>query len=116
MRKNLSYQSFLRVLAALLASLCVGWSAIAQERGYDLDLKLRNATVKSFTDAFSRQTGVAFSFGSELAGKELGDIEVQASSKSLESTFGNPARIQDRRKSGGPLHLGRESPDCCGLI
>ena len=57
----------------------------AQERGYDLDLKLRNATVKSFTDAFSRQTGVAFSFGSELAGKELGDIEVQASSKSLES-------------------------------
>ena len=85
MRKNLSYQSFLRVLAALLASLCVGWSAIAQERGYDLDLKLSNATVKSFTDAFSRQTGVAFSFGSELAGKELGDIEVQASSKSLES-------------------------------
>lgn len=84
MRRIPNHQSFFRCLAAALTALCVSVAVMAQER-YDLDLKLKDATVKSFTDAFSSQTGVAFSFGSELAGKQLGDVEVHASSSSLES-------------------------------
>lgn len=92
----MSQRTVLRSLAAFLLALAVSVVSAAQTRSYDIDLSISGATVKSFTDAFSRQTGVAFSFGSNIAGKTIGDVEVHASQTSLE-------KILSDALSGTPL-------------
>lgn len=81
----MSHKSILRICAA--AALLLGLfapGANAQSRTYDVDLSVAGATVRSFTDAFSRQTGVTFSYGADLSGKSLGNVEIHARKASLE--------------------------------
>lgn len=78
-------KAILRLCFAVVLSMVLGYSgASAQQRSFDVDLVMRDATVKSFTDALSKQTGAAFSFGKDLADKSLGNIEVHAKHASLE--------------------------------
>ena len=72
-----------------LLTLCMALSALllplgaraaaelsVQERSYGVDLSLQGATVRSFTQAFTQQTGVLFSYESALAGASLGTVSL----------------------------------------
>ena len=81
----MNIKAILRLCFAVMLSLAIGYSeASAQQRSFDVDLVMQDATIKSFTDALSKQTGAAFSFGKDLADKSLGNIEVHAKHASLE--------------------------------
>ncbi len=64
----------------------------AAPQNYDVSLTVKSATVESFTKAFTKQTGVVFSYESSLATMSLGDVTVDQSAASLEqilqSVFG----------------------------
>lgn len=51
----------------------------AASKAYDVNLSLNQATVRSFTEAFAKETGVLFSYDSAIASKNLGDVAVKAS-------------------------------------
>ena len=72
-------------LAAIGLSLGAGVQARAQERLYDVDLSMSGATVSSFTTALTGQTGVLFSYETDLASKPLGNISIKQNQASLES-------------------------------
>ena len=72
-------------LAAIGLSLGAGVQAGAQERLYDVDLSMSGATVSSFTAALTGQTGVLFSYETDLAAKSLGNISIKQNQASLES-------------------------------
>ncbi len=59
-----------------------------QDGRYDVDLSLSSsATVRSFTSALTRQTGILFSYETDLANKELGDVSVHEKQVSLEKVL-----------------------------
>ncbi len=60
-------------------------TAQAQSRLYDVDMSMSGATVSSFTAALTGQTGVLFSYETDLASKSLGDISIKQKQASLES-------------------------------
>ena len=72
---------------SLLLGLFAGSAAMAQTSGklYDVDLSIPGATVSSFTAALTGQTGVLFSYETDLAPKSLGNISINQSQASLES-------------------------------
>ena len=72
---------------SLLLGLFAGPAATAQTQGklYDVDLSIPGATVSSFTAALTGQTGVLFSYETDLASKSLGNISIKQSQASLES-------------------------------
>ena len=72
---------------SLLLGLFAGPAATAQTQGklYDVDLSIPGATVSSFTAALTGQTGVLFSYETDLASKSLGNISINQSQASLES-------------------------------
>ena len=72
---------------SLLLGLFAGPAAMAQTQGklYDVDLSIPGATVSSFTAALTGQTGVLFSYETDLASKSLGNISIKQSQASLES-------------------------------
>ena len=70
-------------LAALI--LGTGRSAQAQDRLYDVDLSMSGATVSSFTAALTGQTGVLFSYETDLSSKSLGSVSIKQKQASLES-------------------------------
>lgn len=72
----------LRLSVAVTMFLSMVGIASAQ-RSYDVDLTMSSATVKSFTDALTSQTGVAFSFESSLATKALGSVSVHEKGASM---------------------------------
>ena len=44
---------------------------------YKVDIFLRSATVQSFTDSFTAQTGVQFSYENSLASEALGQVTLR---------------------------------------
>ena len=72
-------------VAAIGAFLGSGVKAQAQENLYDVDLSISRATVSSATSALTRQTGILFSYETELASKPLGNITVRQKQATLES-------------------------------
>lgn len=82
-----SIYSRLGVLAAVLA-FCLSFTQIAhaqttEGKTYNLSLTVKSATVKEFTDEFTRKTGVLFSYESDLAQKQMGNIKVNAKDATL---------------------------------
>lgn len=63
-----------------------GRNSPARKR-YDVELTLRSATIRTFTEAFTRQTGVLFSYESALAAEPLGDVAVRENDAPLERTL-----------------------------
>ncbi len=55
-----------------------------QDGRYDVDLSLSSATVRTFTSALTRQTGILFSYETDLANKELGNVSIHEKQGSLE--------------------------------
>lgn len=47
-----------------------------QQTAYNVDIELASATVKTFADAFTAQTGIVFSYESNLALKQLGKVSL----------------------------------------
>ena len=72
-------------LAALGALIGTGAKAQAQETLYDVDLSVSRATVSSFTSALTKQTGILFSYETELASKPLGNVTIRQNQATLES-------------------------------
>ncbi len=68
----------------LLLFIMVSPKAGAQQVAYNVNISLANASLKTFVDAFTKQTGIAFSYGTELAEKPLGNIEIKVSNTALE--------------------------------
>ena len=83
MRKRILLTLGLSLLLCLLAGPAA--SARTQGKLYDLDLSIPGATVSSFTAALTGQTGVLFSYETDLASKALGNISIKESQASLES-------------------------------
>ena len=83
MRKRILLTLGLSLLLCLLAGSAA--SARTQGKLYDLDLSIPGATVSSFTAALTGQTGVLFSYETDLASKALGNISIKESQASLES-------------------------------
>lgn len=75
----------LGALAALGLLSGSGMQAQAQETLYDVDLSVSRATVSSFASALTRQTGILFSYETELASKPLGNITIRQKQATLES-------------------------------
>ena len=81
--------SRLGILAIALTA-CLGFSQTVsaqttERKTYNLSLTVKSATVKSFTDEFTRKTGVLFSYESDLAQKQVGDVTIKAKGASLTS-------------------------------
>ena len=55
-----------------------------QDGRYDVDLSLSSATVRTFTSALTRQTGILFSYETDLANKALGEVSIHEKQVSLE--------------------------------
>ena len=77
-------QRFLTCFAVLTALLLLPGMRVAaetsmQERSYDVNISQQGATVRTFTQAFTQQTGVLFSYESALAGVSLGDVTLRGS-------------------------------------
>ena len=73
-------------LAALLGLLAVSQpAAYAQDKLYDVDLSMSQANVSTFTSALTRQTGILFSYETDLASKPLGRIVIKEEGASVES-------------------------------
>lgn len=89
MKKNSSWLLEL-VLLLLSAGMCLqshaagGSGNASSPKTYDVDLTLRSATVLTFTEAFTEQTGVLFSYESALSAMPLGDVSVRERDASLE--------------------------------
>ena len=94
----MNIKAILRLCFATTLFLAAGRTEVsAQQRSLDVDLVMQNATVKTFTEALSKETGTAFSFGKELADKPLGDVEVHARHATIEKILGDvlvPAGFQ----------------------
>ena len=54
-----------------------------------MDLTVKSATLQTFTDAFTKQTGVLFSYESALASMPMGDVSVRESNAPLERILNN---------------------------
>ncbi len=61
--------------------------AQTQSRLYDVDISMPGATVSSFTSALTGQTGVLFSYETDIASKSLGSITIRKKQASLESVL-----------------------------
>lgn len=73
-------------LAALMGVFFVSRPvAGAQDKLYDVDLSMSQATVSSFTAALTKQTGILFSYETDLESKALGKISIKEKGASLES-------------------------------
>ena len=77
-------QRFLTCCAVLTALLLLPGMRVAaetsmQERSYDVNISQQGATVRTFTQAFTQQTGVLFSYESALAGVSLGNVTLRGS-------------------------------------
>ncbi len=88
MKKNF----FLRFgIFSLVMVFSLGFSLSAKpvkenpNKTYDVTLSLTNATVKSFSEAFTKETGVLFSYESAVAQKQLGRVALNEKNASLES-------------------------------
>ncbi|MBQ2101964.1 MAG: TonB-dependent receptor [Bacteroidales bacterium] len=63
----------------LLPGMRVAAETSMQERSYDVNISQQGATVRTFTQAFTQQTGVLFSYESALAGVSLGNVTLRGS-------------------------------------
>ena len=59
--------------------------AQTQSRLYDVDISMPGATVSSFTAALTGQTGVLFSYETDIASKSLGSVTIRKKQASLDS-------------------------------
>lgn len=73
----------LMLLTGLSAN--AGNSVLDPQKKYDVSISLRQATVKSFTDSFSKQTGILFSYEADVASYTFGDVQVDAKGSTAEA-------------------------------
>ena len=90
-------KNLIRMIVVAGALLLSGAISSAEEisllqRTYTVKMNERGATVRSFTNAFTEQTGVVFSYESSLAGKRLGAVSLQAKDASLEDLLSEAFR------------------------
>lgn len=82
-------KNFIRIcLAAVILLLGVGAAAkdnTLLQRTYSVNMSSPQATVKSFTNSFTEQTGVVFSYESSLADKSLGAVSLNEKNAALET-------------------------------
>ena len=89
MKKNSSFRLEL-VFLLLSTGMCLQAHAVDDGRSappqttYDVDITLRAATLLTFTEAFTRQTGVLFSYESALSSAVLGDVSIREKKAPLE--------------------------------
>lgn len=89
MKKNSSFRLEL-VFLLLSTGMCLQAHAADDGRSappqttYDVDITLRAATLLTFTEAFTRQTGVLFSYESALSSAVLGDVSIREEKAPLE--------------------------------
>ena len=76
-------KTILRLCSALWAFLLSSAIASAQN-SYGVNLTSSSTTVKSFTDALTRQTGAVFSYEAAIAGKSLGSVSVHEDETTVE--------------------------------
>ncbi len=55
------------------------------QKNYDVKMSLNSATVRSFSEAFTQQTGVLFSYEANIASKNLGKVSIDAENATLQS-------------------------------
>ncbi len=59
------------------------WTVL--KKNYDVKMSLNSATVRSFSEAFTQQTGVLFSYEANIASKNLGKVSIDAENATLQS-------------------------------
>ena len=72
-------------------------------KNHDVDLTVKSATLQTFTDAFTKQTGVLFSYESALASMPMGDVSVRESNAPLERILNNVFTKRGRKRWGNRL-------------
>lgn len=78
----------------LMAMAFMGTTAVSaaadsmQQQTFNVDLDIQSATLKSFADAFLRETGVAFSYESEIGSTSLGRVSLHKRAASLDAILG----------------------------
>ncbi len=77
------------LLAGMGVSLYAETVVDSPQKNYDVKMSLNSATVKSFSEAFSQQTGVLFSYEANIASKSMGKVSINASKASLQSILDN---------------------------
>ena len=83
-KKHLSF--CFAVLALLLGiTPLLGARSAIQEQRYDVNLSMSGATVRTFTSALTKQTGILFSYETDLASREVGNISIRESQAELET-------------------------------
>lgn len=100
-------------LASVLMAVILPLSAQAQQRTCDIDLKLDNPALKVFTDAFTSQTGVVFSYESKLSDTRLGKVDLHYRNVSLEKVLGevlSPAGLEFKLSGGMVVLSAKEVP------
>lgn len=72
----MTQRTVMRLCAVVAAVFSFAGIAFAQST-YDVDLTSSSATVKSFTDALTSQTGTVFSYEASVASKQLGSVSIR---------------------------------------
>lgn len=99
MKKNFLFRLGMAALLLLggasTVSLDAATAANNPQKTYNVNLSLDKATVKSFSEAFTQETGVLFSYESSVAQKPMGEIRIKAEGEGLtailDDVFGNQA-------------------------
>lgn len=74
--------SLMMLCTCILAS-ATGGGITDTPKKYDVELSIKSASVSVFTDAFTKKTGVLFSYDSSISGKIMGDIAIKAENADL---------------------------------
>lgn len=83
-KKHLSF--CIAILAALLGvSPMLHARSAVQEQLYDVNLSMSGATVRSLTSALTKQTGILFSYETDLASREVGSVSIRKTKADLET-------------------------------
>lgn len=85
----------------LSAFMCfTAYGAVSEQspqKNYDVNLSIKAATVKSFTDAFTAKTGVLFSYESALAHTLMGDILIETENTPLKTILDDVFTVQSEK-------------------
>lgn len=82
---------FLCRIVILMAAALTGFTLPANAQSstgpktYDVKISLSSATLRTFSESFTKQTGVLFSFAEKIASKEIGKISINAKGEELKT-------------------------------
>ncbi len=84
MKSNLKRWVFVLTSLLLLLMQPGAMQAYAQ-KSYDVDISMRNASLRALTDALTKQTGVPFSYPADMAGMTIGDVNLHETGVSVDA-------------------------------